>query len=105
MGPTRWILLDSGSVSFEDKNDSGLIDKEEFIKALQNPEELLAKPEEKKEPASSSMMSYDVPLYHIVKLVLSITDFWDPIVCWVLLMIPHNTFMMEMILGELFFED
>lgn len=32
-----------------DKNDSGLIDKEEFIKALQNPEELLAKPEEKKE--------------------------------------------------------
>ena len=35
----------------KDKNDSGLIDKEEFIKALQNPEELLAKPEEKKEPA------------------------------------------------------
>eukprot|EP00435_Cladocopium_sp_Y103_P053048 s667_g16.t2 len=32
-----------------DKNDSGRIDKEEFIKALQNPEELLAKPEEKKE--------------------------------------------------------
>jgi hypothetical protein len=42
----------------KDKNDSGLIDKEEFIKALQNPEELLAKPEEKKEPASSSMMSH-----------------------------------------------
>eukprot|EP00438_Fugacium_kawagutii_P018500 Skav201473 [mRNA] locus=scaffold828:16197:22208:- [translate_table: standard] len=32
-----------------DKNDSGLIDKEEFVKALQNPELLLAKPEEKKE--------------------------------------------------------
>ena len=33
----------------KDKNDSGLIDKEEFVKALQNPEDLLAKPEEKKE--------------------------------------------------------
>ena len=34
----------------KDKNHSGLIDKEEFIKALQSPEDLLAKPEEKKEP-------------------------------------------------------
>ena len=33
----------------QDKNASGLIDKEEFIKALQHPEELLAKPEQKKD--------------------------------------------------------
>ena len=35
----------------QDKNASGLIDKEEFIKALQRPEELLAKPEQKKDAA------------------------------------------------------
>eukprot|EP00913_Durusdinium_trenchii_P009948 g9337.t1 len=34
-------------VSCIDKNASGLIDKEEFVKALQNPEELLASPEAK----------------------------------------------------------
>ena len=41
--------LNGRCAASKDKNDSGLIDKEEFIKALQNPEELLAKPEEKKE--------------------------------------------------------
>eukprot|EP00434_Breviolum_minutum_P007999 symbB.v1.2.007055.t1/scaffold414.1/size398445/19 len=48
------ILVDSEGVVQDlvgciDKNASGLIDKEEFIKALQHPEELLAKPEQKKE--------------------------------------------------------
>ena len=41
-----------------DRNASGLIDKEEFVKALQNPEELLAKPEEKKEQCRRANMAF-----------------------------------------------
>ena len=45
-----------------DRNASGLIDKEEFVKALQNPEELLAKPEEKKELNRRVKIAFQKPL-------------------------------------------